>query len=426
MLTLGALSAALRHEAIIHADGTHSTTAPIAMHALAYDPASAPSYEPPPPALTLKQVIVVMRHGDRTPIAHRAGRLQCDPAFWTTRLPESREVADWDVAHPVAGPATPIDRDAPFGMLTTRGASQARAYGAELRARYGRHAPHLLTNVSARATNIRRTQQTAQNVLLGLGAQGVAVEVREWEMENMVPKPTSCSRLRQLLAAPPGAPSAQDLVFLREVSDELDYPNGEFNMDQAREVLICVVAHSDALEAQSLPGRLSAKKVLHLAHVNGRAWSRMYTAPGVPRLAIGSLVSEIHSRLTRAVESGDISTLHLLSGHDSTLVPLLSALKIYDSHWPRYAAHLEIELATDDLGQHYARLLYDGKVYLPIEPSAEGSVFIEWERFRDLALQPSSITPQAFSRECAADEDGSARPSAGEDSLQATLTGKAG
>jgi len=38
--------------------------------------------------------------------------------------------------------------------------------------------------------------------------------------------------------------------------------------------------------------------------------------------------------------------LHLFSGHDSTLVPLLLALGANDGEFPRYASHLTIELAT--------------------------------------------------------------------------------
>ena len=47
------------------------------------------------------------------------------------------------------------------------------------------------------------------------------------------------------------------------------------------------------------------------------------------------------------------------SGHDLTLIYVLSTLSIYDGYLPYYASRLTIELLTED-GQYYARLLWNG------------------------------------------------------------------
>jgi len=44
--------------------------------------------------------------------------------------------------------------------------------------------------------------------------------------------------------------------------------------------------------------------------------------------------------------------LRLISAHDTTLVPVLAALKVYDGVWPRYASYVSFELW--DLGATYA------------------------------------------------------------------------
>ena len=43
-------------------------------------------------------------------------------------------------------------------------------------------------------------------------------------------------------------------------------------------------------------------------------------------------------------QAATVPKLVLLSGHDSTIVPLLSALGLFDNAWPTYAAYLRIEL----------------------------------------------------------------------------------
>eukprot|EP00966_Prymnesium_polylepis_P079425 1840971-Prymnesium_polylepis.1 len=413
------------------ASAVDSSAHPMA-NVLAYDPSGSPPYDAAVRGLRLITVITVMRHGDRGPIAHAAGRYTMDSAFWHTTLPDINDVAAWDERFPVDGPPKPIDSDgAPFGMLTELGAQQVRAYGREVRSRYKRHAPHLLSEVNARSTNIRRTQQTAQNFLLGLGAEPTSVLVRDWENENLVPKPKHCPALAELLTTQAEASAAEggeDGAFRQSLGELLGYEGGALRIDQAREVLTCALAHAGAPRAPPLPSTLRSEDVLRLLGVNGRDWARKYSAAHVPRLAMGLLVAEIESLLSEAVVGGGGGGggggLRLLSGHDSTLVPLLCALGVYDSVWPRYAAHLELELARSEAGEHFVRLLYDGEVLLPIEPDV-GGAWMRWERFQSEVLEPASVTQSAYDAECA-QAHGPAGGAGGDQSLSDTLTSKGG
>ena len=70
-------------------------------------------------AQVLQQSILLLRHGDRGPISRSAGRLECNTAFWESRLPGDADIREWDARFPVDGPSHTIDHDdAPFGMLT--------------------------------------------------------------------------------------------------------------------------------------------------------------------------------------------------------------------------------------------------------------------------------------------------------------------
>ncbi len=49
----------------------------------------------------------------------------------------------------------------------------------------------------------------------------------------------------------------------------------------------------------------------------------------------------------------------IYSGHDSTLVPLLCALDLYDDTWPPYASFLTLEVAVHKVsGERFVRATY--------------------------------------------------------------------
>jgi hypothetical protein len=143
-------------------------------------------------------VVVIARHGDRVPIARTVGKVIADSpqqqALWQSKLPPPEELAAWRERYPPQDPElVPLDQtEFPYSQLTVRGAQELRALGSHLRSRYVAQLgflPHSLLGkeeeeeeqqrrrrqqpiVYARATNIRRTQQSAQNLLLGLYPEG--------------------------------------------------------------------------------------------------------------------------------------------------------------------------------------------------------------------------------------------------------------
>ncbi|EWM22620.1 histidine acid, partial [Nannochloropsis gaditana] len=208
-------------------------------------------YTAPPSSFKLQQVVIIARHGDRAPIARNVGQaVQDSPetqALWLSKLPSSQEVEAWTSAFPLADPSLrPVDYDEhPYAQLTRKGAQELQALGRHLRKRYvtdlkwlpaslhasGGHAPHASGGLSsapssssppsssppsflhARATNIRRTQQSAQNLLLGLYPDGaphpspsssappLAIQVRPTASETLYPNADrSCCRQGEIIA----------------------------------------------------------------------------------------------------------------------------------------------------------------------------------------------------------------------------------
>ena len=54
--------------------------------------------------------------------------------------------------------------------------------------------------------------------------------------------------------------------------------------------------------------------------------------------------------------------LHLYSGHDSTLMPLLVSLGIFDHKWPPFTADLTLELYTTPEKDIYVKISYNNEV----------------------------------------------------------------
>ena len=156
----------------------------------------------------------------------------------------------------------------------------------------------------------------------------------------------------------------EDAVLLAAAKAILGYPEGEdFRLDQAREVLVCAVAHDDPR-----PAAMTDEMVLKLMRLNAKRWFVRFADPIVARLGMGLLVDEIETRLTAAATAASSTAASsnaassaasvdddeatrpprcvLFSGHDSTLVPLLAALGLTEPHeWPQYAGSITIELA---------------------------------------------------------------------------------
>ena len=171
-----------------------------------------------PPALlpehTLHQLVVVHRHGDRTPIASAVGNFTIAAADWRHLLPAASEASVWAEAFPVSVPEPGVEPGGskPInGMLTGTGARQMHALGKSFRTWLdSQNASSLLEprRLAVRSTNYRRTQQSVQNVLRGLlpdvhfPAKSIsAVEIASGNM--LLAQRADCERLQAL---PPFAP----------------------------------------------------------------------------------------------------------------------------------------------------------------------------------------------------------------------------
>ena len=398
------------------------------------------------PPLKVIRALVVIRHGDRAPIAGAVGTLDSASAgkFWLPRLPSPRVIQFWARLAPVdleggAGhPASWDNAASPFlGRLTARGGEECVAVGTALRKRYAHFftaeqtqtTPLSLSRVvAARATNITRTQWSAQCVVVGLrgsvsddgtGDESI-VPVRVVINDPMLASHSTRDSPRRALlmgemvrrGQAPGEDRYPGFLALKTRVVDAFY-GGDHDADIAwaklREVVTCNALHGYATAESSVEDPVVDDAVLlrDVVRFNGWLWGSYYIdSPELCRLSIGRFVHELLGLLLH--ESDETAALLLYAGHDGTLVPLLCALEIFDGSWPDYAATLTIELAVRAAdGVRLVRVLKSGvPARLPIECDVKGgggcwieaSVFIAW-------MRPKAIAPEEWDALCTAGEE---------------------
>ncbi|KNE54896.1 hypothetical protein AMAG_00841 [Allomyces macrogynus ATCC 38327] len=126
-----------------------------------------------------------------------------------------------------------------------------------------------------------------------------------------------------------------------------------------------------------------------LRDASTRLWfGHMVKYPGIGQLLIGRFVTELHELMAhhvtgtapdpaefsmhvqhmRASGTAKPPRFALYSGHDTTLVPLMAALGVWDHTWPPFASHLTLELfqskspASTQRAEdsHFVRLRHNG------------------------------------------------------------------
>uniref|UniRef100_A0A6S9KUC0 Acid phosphatase n=1 Tax=Heterosigma akashiwo TaxID=2829 RepID=A0A6S9KUC0_HETAK len=80
------------------------------------------------------------------------------------------------------------------------------------------------------------------------------------------------------------------------------------------------------------------------------------------------LVQRMKTKILQAINDEAFTSFALYSGHDSTVMPLLAALGLWDGRWGAYASLLAFELHRrkgaigSDRADFYSRVVYNGKV----------------------------------------------------------------
>ena len=414
-----------------------------------YCEAPLPRFVPVGDGLVLRQVVVVSRHGDRSPMRALPHEHAEPGVVWdcSAAFPEGANVTDdpnITTTLAVARYAVPDDATAaagsagwrgncPPGYLTATGARQTHALGRALRAVYVTETgllPAVLdpTLLRLRATEVPRARHSLLAVLAGLypdtAHAAVPYEVRAAAHETLLPNTAACPRVARLPALAQQQPAwrahaariAPLLTRLRRITGAATAPVLGARAGASGS---SVTAWFDALAARTCHGLplpcganstecVTEADVAVLAEGAALYANSMYdvnasgAGAAAARLAAGPLVREVQALLEEAARgTRDAPRYVHLSGHDTTLVALMAALQCRLPAFPPYAATVRFELfagAAADGARHYVRVLYNNDVLAVPEC---GAALCPLDVFR--AMVDARLTPRAG--ECAVPDD---------------------
>ena len=321
---------------------------------------------PPTPSKHPKQVVILMRHGDRTPVRERFGDLDVSnmASAWTSLLPSKLEQAEMDSVRVEREEGEGYNNYSSFvgeghlGQLTSLGYRQCRGAGHELRRRYPG------AQIRAFSTDFQRTIQSASCVLLGFApTETPVVHVPAPKNQTMLPNyDGSCKRYGQLRASLLEEAYGGALRHLRQEVQEMLTPL--MGKQPMKEVLdftpFCV--HQDVVGA--VPG-IDWDLVQSVEKYKASLEGAVYANCELLRLAAGRLVQEVMDYLSNPGHQ-----ITLLAAHDNMMTAFLVALKIYKEQWPLYASMVLLE--TAEMGEEtHVRVLMNDEVCLEWQPLEE-------------------------------------------------------
>mmetsp|Transcript_3686 Transcript_3686/g.14485 ORF Transcript_3686/g.14485 Transcript_3686/m.14485 type:complete len:437 (-) Transcript_3686:71-1381(-) len=267
-----------------------------------------------------------------------------------------------------------------MGQLTDVGARQAADLGRELRARYLSLLDPAGSTVEARSTNVARCVATLSAVLGSLlpSAKGaILVKTKKNAEEDLTPNVTLCPRVGQLMhmgrdkwQASPGGIAEELIKALKEKTtaeqaDKLGFRSNNFV--RYRDWVVALLAHE-----MPLPWKLSE---LEIDTLDALGAQQVATLMGhdtddeiaAARTSLGHFIGEMLQEMSKNKRK-----LFLVSAHDTTVLPLLIALEIFDGLWPPFCSYISVELwenqraaalaTEEDDDDHYlVRIIYNGE-----------------------------------------------------------------
>lgn len=358
---------------------------------------SATNSDPASP-YELQLVQVLFRHGARTPLKSIPDVME---AQWVPTLlePPPHTHINYEVKSLTGGPRPSAPMEENYrknvltggsfpGQLTTLGMQQLYELGKRLRQRYVEEHAFLSPEFSpaevyVRSTNIWRTIESAKCLIAGLFQQKqkeiVPIVTAEAEAEILYPNFHGCKLLKIL-----GGPRWAESSTLPDIAADLQSIHEALGIAAHQQVdFILIRDDMVARETHGLPcppALDSWKNKVEQRAVDMMCYIYNPSKRESLQLCVGPLLHMLLVNIEDKLQKAPPETsrkLFLYSVHDTTLIPCLMAMGIFDLRWPPYAADITVELykhrQTDEA---YIKVSYIGQdqllpgcseVYCPLQ-----------------------------------------------------------
>jgi acid phosphatase len=364
----------------------------------------AEEWTPLPPGKKLKCVVVLHRHGDRTPVtAHLGANYHFDDhrKFWEPLLPSNEAAQQLQSFHPWLreqvgshGPEKAVDDPTRTltGQLTQRGLEQLTSLGSTLRDRYvgaGLLLPDVMEPndiIGARSTPLHRCYQSLAGLLMGLyppehrGEYNVVpITSRNGACETMWDANESCGMVKAIKdkadadfeADPPiGYP---ELLGTLVEAFGIDPEDNQPKLLKFGEIVGCFRAHG------RLPIHILPRDAGKLNELRDLQFFNRYKGTDLAFFTGGRLLIEIATCLRGAAETTAPGKIAFFSAHDTTVIPILYALGADIDAWPGYASSVVFELFEDvETKEQHVRALYNGRA---VKLTGQSDAMTSWAAF---------------------------------------------
>ncbi|CAM4516391.1 unnamed protein product [Lepidochelys olivacea] len=297
---------------------------------------------------TLKYVVAIFRHGDRTPIQN----------FPTGLHKESK----WPQG---------------FGQLTKIGMQQQYELGQYMRKRYSNflNATYNRHEIFIQSTDYDRTIMSAQVYLAGLFPpvanqiwnpqilwQPIPVHTMPLSQDHMLHFPSSnCPCFDELQNETQASWQLQNKLqpymgFLKTMAANTGYDVdslkqlNKFKTWNTYDTLLCESIHNYTLPEWA--SQYVMKKMKELAALSLQSLFGIYKTKDKSRLQGGVLVNAILKNIKNATQPSNKRKMQIFSAHDTTIGALQMALNIFNGKLPPYSACQFFELYQENSGQY--------------------------------------------------------------------------
>ncbi|KAL4152133.1 hypothetical protein PRNP1_009068 [Phytophthora ramorum] len=356
--------------------------------------------------LRLRQLQVVHRHGDRTPLLNifkgsiNSRSEEEEALLWGRQLPEATQLAHIRSKFSVhlGGDAQSSFQQRPFGYLTTRGIEQMTKRGDRLR-EFCKKEELRLDEVTPEQIQIfsnayTRTQLSAQALLDGL--------LRD--QPQLTPPVSVLPPEKDIINTYGVFPEIMEMKAAME-KDNAEFAAREHEMGPVKQELMKLFPAFNSGLVPFLwltPADYYVCRRVHQApyilgtEVHGEATERhlgfrfhqFYSHRTILKLVAGRLMHNMLREMQKALwEHSESKKLVIYSGHD---VSLLAVLRTMDAEitnnidwWPEYSSALALELLEDENGKFFVRTRLNGE-FLAIGESPNG--LCSPDRFRDIIV----------------------------------------
>ncbi|XP_072300633.1 lysophosphatidic acid phosphatase type 6 [Eucyclogobius newberryi] len=379
---------------------------------------SSPSAGDPNSPYELQLVQVLFRHGARTPLKSIPNVMEVQ---WVTTLlePPPHTHISYAVTDLSGGPRPSAPMEDNYrksvltggsfpGQLTTLGMQQLYELGKKLRQRYIEDSSFLSpafspAEVYVRSTNIWRTIESAKCLVAGLFQQKqteiVPILTTEAEAEILYPNFHGCKLLKIL-----GGHRWAQSSMLPDIAADLQSIQEALGIAAHQQVdFILIRDDMVARETHGLPcppvldtwrNKVEQRAVDMMCYVYNPSKRESLQLCVGPLLHI--LLVNIEDKLQRVLQEPN-RRLFLYSVHDTTLIPCLMAMGIFDMRWPPYAADITLELYKHrQTKEAYVKVSYIGQDQLL--PGCSG-VYCPLQEFKQV-LSAHSLSPDQYQSLC--------------------------